>query len=80
MTSNIDNNSDYILTEESVLKEIEDYNNRRSGPVLDGASKAKGLERFYKEVLHEKAWGSIDHLNEAIPPVGQNNDNDNLEN
>ena len=80
MTSNIDNNTGYMLTEESVLKEIEEYNNRRSGPILDGESKAKGLERFFKEVLHEKAWGSLDHLNDDTKPVGLTNDNSDLEN
>ncbi len=63
-----------------MLKEIEEYNNRRSGTILDGASKAKGLERFFKEVLHEKAWGSLDHLSDDTKPIGLNNDNSDLEN
>ncbi len=65
------NNIGYIPTEEEVQKRIDEYNNRRSGPVLDGISKARGLERF----LNEKSIEPSEHLVESIQPIGLDSDN-----
>jgi hypothetical protein len=70
---------DHIPTEEEVQREISEYNNRRSGPVLDDASKAKGLERFFTEVLHGKSWESH-HQAENIKPIGLDSENSTIEN
>lgn len=70
---------DHIPTEEEVLQEISEYNNRRSGPVLDNASKAKGLERFFTDVLHGKSW-KYHHQTENIKPIGLDSENGTIEN
>ena len=75
MTSNVG----YIPTEEEVQKRIAEYNNRRSGPVLDDASKTKGLEYFFTEVLHGKAWEAPSHQDENTKPIGLDSDNGTLE-
>lgn len=74
------NHIDYIPTEEEVQKRIEDYNNRKSGPVLDDANKARGLERFFTEVLHGKTWEAPGNQVENIKPVGLDSENSSLEN
>lgn len=56
MSINISAPLDNFPSDEEVIKNIKEYyEGRRSGPI-DLESTAKGLERFYIEVLKRKVW------------------------
>lgn len=73
------NNISYIPTEEEVLREIAEYNNRRSGPILDGINKAKGIERFLAEESNKENTELLNAV-EKSSLVGLDSDHSTLEN
>ena len=80
MSNNTKINITNIPSEAEVLEEIAEYYHQRSGPRLDTERTIKGLERFYEDVLHGRAWEEPCISVEDIKALGLNSESGITEN